>query len=78
MEVKHAQGLGTTKLYPTNTGMMGHESEVREGMVWRWGEGKTYSRVLAQILLEVMFCWDDLPPKRSKDEMEPLGACHEE
>ena len=22
-------------------------------------------------------CWDDIPPKRRKDELEPLGACHE-
>ena len=26
--------------------VVGHGSEVREGMVWRWGEGKTYSGVL--------------------------------
>lgn len=24
-----------------------------------------------------MSYWDDIPPKRSKDELEPLGACHE-
>ena len=24
-----------------------------------------------------MSCWDDVPPKRSKDELEPPGACHE-
>ena len=38
---------------------------------------KTYYEVLAQILLGEMFCWDDMPPKRSKDELEPPGACHE-
>ena len=38
MEVEHAQGSGTTNLYPTNTGMVGHGSKVREGMVWRWEE----------------------------------------
>ena len=38
---------------------------------------KTYSRVLAQALLGEMSCWDDMPPKRSKDDLEPLGACHE-
>ena len=48
--------------------------ELRRGMVWRWGEGKAYSGVLAQILFGVMSCWDDLPPKRSKDELEPLDA----
>ena len=31
MEVEHAQGLSTTNLYPTNTGVVGHGSEVREG-----------------------------------------------
>ena len=24
-----------------------------------------------------MSYWDDKPPKRSKDELEPLGVCHE-
>jgi len=24
-----------------------------------------------------MSYWDDMPPKRSKDKLEPLGACHE-
>ena len=33
MEVEHAQGSGITHLYPANTGMMGHELEVREDMV---------------------------------------------
>ena len=46
-------------------------------MVWRWGSGKTYSGVLAQTLLGEMSCWNDILPKRSKDELEPLGACHE-
>ena len=44
-------------------------------MVWRWGERKTYSGVLAQTLLGEMSCWNDILPKRSKDELEPLGAC---
>ena len=38
---------------------------------------KTYSGVLAQVLLGKMSCYDDMPPKKSKDELEPLGACHE-
>ena len=42
-----AQGPCTTNLYPANTGVVGHGSEVREGMVWRWGEGKVYSGVPA-------------------------------
>ena len=49
---------------------MGHRSEVRRGMVWRWGEGKVYSEVPTQILLGVMSCQDDLPPKKSKDKLE--------
>jgi len=54
-----------------------HGSEVRESMVWRWGEGKAYSRVLTQTLLREMSCWDDIPLKREKDELELLDACHE-
>ena len=57
--------------------VVGHGSEVRESMAWQWGEGKTYFKVPAQVLLGKMSCWDDILPKRSKDELEPLGACHE-
>ena len=46
-------------------------------MAWRWGEGKTYSGVPTQALLGEMSCWDDIPSKESKDELGPLGACHE-
>ena len=35
------QDLGTTYLYPANTGEVGYGSEVREGVVWWWGEGGT-------------------------------------
>ena len=46
-----------------------------------WSSGgereKTYSGVLAQALLGEMSCWDDMPPKRNKDKLEPPGACHE-
>ena len=38
---------------------------------------KTYYGVLAQALLGKMSCWDDMPPKRSKDELEPPDACYE-
>ena len=75
--MEHAQGPSTTNLYLANTGLVGHGPEVIEGMVWRWGEGKAYSRVLAHILLGVMSCWNDIPPKRRQDELELLGACHE-
>ena len=39
-------------------------------MIWQSG-------VPAQAFLRKMSCWDDITPKRSKDELEPLGACHE-
>ena len=32
MEVEHAQGPGTTKLYPASIGVVGHVLEVREHM----------------------------------------------
>ena len=46
-------------------------------MVCRWGEGKTYYEVPARALLGEASCWDDIPPKRNKAKLEPLGACHE-
>ena len=46
-------------------------------MVWPWGEGKTYFGVPTQALLGEMSYWDDISPKGSKDELGPLGACHE-
>ena len=49
------QDLGTTYLYPANTGEVGYGSEVREGVVWWWGEGGTYFGVPAQALLGEMF-----------------------
>ena len=52
-------------------------SEVREGMVWRLGKGKVYFGVSAQVLLGEMSCYDDILPKKSKNELESLGACHE-
>ena len=77
MEVEHAQISGTTNLYLVNIGVVGHGPEVKEGVVWQWGEGKAYSGVPAQTLLDEMSCWDDIPPKRGKCELESLGACHE-
>ena len=76
-EVEYAQGLSITNLYPANTGVVGHGSKVRKGVVWWWGEGKAYSGVPIQILLGVMSCWDDIPSKRRNDEFELLGAYHE-
>ena len=37
-------------MYPANIGMVGHRLEVREGMVWQWGQGGAYSGVPAQTL----------------------------
>ena len=34
-EVELALGPGTTNLFPANTEVVGHGSEVREGIVWR-------------------------------------------
>ena len=39
--------------------------------------GKTYSGIVAQALLGKMSYWNDISSKRSKDELESLGACHE-
>ena len=34
-EVEHAQSPGTTNLYPANTRVVGHGSEVKSSMIWR-------------------------------------------
>ena len=75
--MEHAQGSSTTNMYPANIGMVGHGPEVREGMVRQWGQGGAYSGVPIQTLWGEMSYWDDIPPKRGKDELESLGACHE-
>ena len=36
MEVEHAQGLGTTHLYPTNTEVVGHQ-EMESNQEWAEG-----------------------------------------
>ena len=47
--------------------------------MWSGGgeKGEAYSRVPVQTLLGEMSCWDDIPPKKGKDELESLSACHE-
>ena len=66
-------------MYPANTGVVGHGSGLRgkKGYGLAVGrKGKAYYGVLALALLGEMSCWDDIPPKRSKAELESLGACH--
>ena len=45
------QGSSTTYLYPVNTREVGHGSEVKDGVVWRWGEEGAYFGVPTQALL---------------------------
>ena len=76
MGVEHAQSSGTTYLYLVNIGEVDHGFEVKEGVVWQWGEEGAYFGVPVQTLLEEMFCWDVIPPKIGKHELESLGACY--
>jgi len=39
MEVEHAQVSDTTYMNPANTRKVGQGSEIKEGVVWRWGKG---------------------------------------
>ena len=52
-------------------------SWVRGKRAWFSGreKGKTYFEVAARALLGEVSCWDNISPKRSKTELEPLGAC---
>ena len=71
------QGPNTSSLYLANIGSGGSWVRGHGLAVGRGIKKKTYYGVIAQALLGEMFCWDDMPPKRSKDELEPPGACHE-
>ena len=53
-------------------------SWVRGKRVWFGGgeRGKIYFEVPTLVLLREVSCWDDISPRRSKAELEPLGACH--
>ena len=61
-------------------------NQYRSGGLWVRGKrgyslaverkGKVYSEVPAQAFLVEMSCWDDIPPKRGKCELESLSACH--
>ena len=70
------QGSNTTYMYLANIGEVSHESEVREGVVWRWGKGRAYFGVPSQTLLGEIFCWDDISSKIGKHKLESLGACY--
>ena len=37
---------------------------------------RAYFEVPAQTLLGEMSCWDDIPRKKGKHELESLGACY--
>ena len=54
------------------------KSWVKGKRVWFGGgeRGKTYSEVPTQALLREVSYWDDIPPKKSKAGLEPLGACY--
>ena len=53
-------------------------SWVRGKRAWFGGgeRGKTYFEVPTRALLGKVSYWDDITPKKSKVELEPLGACH--
>ena len=74
-KVKHTRDPGTTSLYLANIGSGG--SWVRGHGLAVGREKETYSGILAQALLGEMSYCNDIPPKRSKDKLEPPGACHE-
>ena len=74
-KVKHAQDSDTTSLYLANIG---------SGGLWVRGHGLVVGRrkkPILEFLLKLFWgeCsnWDDMPPKRSKDELESPGACNE-
>ena len=63
MKGRHMQGPDLTSLYLANTGHSEVMGQRQEGMVWWWGEGKTYFEVLARTLLGEVSCWDNTPSK---------------
>ena len=74
IKVRHTQDSYITSLYPVNTG----HREIIGQRAW-YGGGEKRKRILRFLLrlLGEMSYQDDIPSKRSKDELEPLGACHE-
>ena len=78
-KAKHTQDPGTTNLYLANIGSGGSwvRGKRRHGLAIGRGK-KPILGFLLRVFWGEMSCWDDMPPKRSKDELEPLGACHNE
>ena len=76
--MEHAQVPSTTSLYLANIGSGGSWVGGKRGHGLAVGRGeKTYFGVLVQALSREMSYRDDMPLKRSKDELEPLSAYHE-
>jgi len=50
----------------------------KQERVWSGGgeKGEVYFGIPVQALLGEMSYWDDIQPKREKNELESLGACH--
>ena len=77
MGVEHTHDLGITHLYPATTSTVDHRLEVRQGMVWQWGEEESLFRDSYSSLF-----WEKCPtemtyhPKNGKTELESLSACH--
>ena len=74
MKAKYAQGQGTTHLYPANTRVVGHGSEVKKGMVLMVGRREKSIRGFPLKLFWGKCPTGMIPPKREKDELESLGA----
>ena len=76
MEERHTQGPDLLAcIQPIQDTV---RSPIRGKRAWfgDWERGKTYSEVPARAFLGEVFYWDDILSKRSKAELEPLGACH--
>ena len=67
MEWRHAQGLGTTSLYPANT-EYGEVGGLEIQRAWFGGgeKGKIYFENSGSGFFEEVSCWDGLLPKIGK------------
>ena len=74
----YTQSLSTTYLYPSAKYMRG-EPWVKGMRKCGLVVGRNRESILGfllKLLWGEMPCWDDISPKRSKYELEPLDACH--